>query len=75
MGTKVTVERGEAEWVRLPVGSLSAGQLYETDAGVIFLAHPYGLTRLDGAKAIYDVNAHIRVRKVRPGTKIILEAE
>ena len=74
MGTKVTVERGEAKWLCVHVSSLSHGQLYETDAGVIYLAHPYGLTRLDGTST-YDVNAYVRVRKVRPGTKIILEAE
>lgn len=74
MGTKVTVESGEDEWVRLPVSSLSHGQLYETYDGVIYFAHPRGLTRLDG-RYTYDITAYVHVRKVRPGTKIILEAE
>ena len=75
MGTKVTVERiGQAEWAHVHVESLSDGQLYETDAGVIHLAHPGGLTRLDG-KYTYDTHTHVWVRKVRPGTKITLEAE
>ena len=74
MGTKVTVARGEAEWERVHVGSLSDGQLYETETGAMHIAHPYGLTRLDGSWT-FDVSEYVRVRKVRPGTKITLEAE
>ena len=74
MGTKITIERGEAEWARVPVKSLYNGQLYETDADVIYLAHPDGLTRLDGTYT-YGIHAYVRVRRVSRGTKITLEAE
>lgn len=74
MGTKITISTDEAEWARVPVGSLSDGQLYETETGTIYIAHPYGLTRLDGLWT-FDVSESVRVRKVRPGTTITLEAE